>query len=67
MGKTRKRERSFDEDFGKRTDKHSVRSNKRKTTAKLKMLNNYVDYESEFDDDFELYDEIDIRHNKHTP
>ena len=64
MGKTRKRERSFDEDFGKRTDKHSVRSNKRKTTAKLKMLNNYVDYESEFDDDFELYDEIDIRHNE---
>ena len=65
MGKTFKQERAF-EDFGKRTDKHSVRSSKRKVSAKLKTLNSYVDYESEIEDDFELYDEIDIRHNENT-
>ena len=63
MGKTRKRERSFDDDFGKRTDKHAIRSMRRKEHKLIKTLNSYDDYEGEFEDNFELYDEIDIRHN----
>jgi hypothetical protein len=63
MGKTRKRERSFDEDFGKRTDKFATRSKRRKESKVMKTLNSYADYEGEFEDDFELYDDIDIRHN----
>ena len=62
MGKTFKREKSFD-DFGKRTGKPAPNQFRRES-AKLKTLNSYVDYEGEFEDDFELYDEIDIRHNE---
>lgn len=64
MGKTKRKERQYDDDeFGQRTGKKPVRT-KRRESAKWKTLNNYVEI---FDDDFELEDEIEIRHNKHTP
>jgi hypothetical protein len=46
--------------------------NRAKRGGKLRALNSTVDYDTEmyddyFDDEVELYDEIDIRHTKHTP
>lgn len=69
MGRTYRR--NSEEKF---TDqRRSERKPKRaKRGGNLKTLNSNVDYEDElyddyFDDEVELYDEIDIRHTKHTP
>ena len=67
MGKTYRR--NSEEKFSiQRPGKQPKRT---KRGGKLKMLNSNVDYEKEsyddyFDDEVELHDDIDIRHNKHT-
>ena len=64
MGKTYRR--NSEEKFSnQRPGKQPKRVKKR--SGKLKMLNSSVDYGDDyFDDEVELHDEIDIRHNKHT-
>lgn len=68
MGRTYRR--NSEERF---TDqRHSEKKPKRaKRGGNLKTLNSNVDYEDDsyddyFDDEVEMHDEIDIRHNKHT-
>ena len=68
MGRTYRRnseERFTDQ---RRSEKKPKRA---KRGGNLKTLNSNVDYEDDsyddyFDDEVEMHDEIDIRHNKHT-
>ena len=64
MGKTYRRTKSYDDEFlGKRTGK-PVQEQRRQKQANLRTLNKYVE---DFDDEFDIDDEIFIEHTKHTP
>ena len=72
MGKTYyKSSKKFDEtDFGGRSGKPAKHANNKKSGG-MRTLNSYVeeDYDindEDFDDDFELEDEISIQHNTNT-
>lgn len=72
MGRTyHKSSKSFDDtEFGNRSGKPAKHSNGKKTGG-MRTINNYVeeDYDindEDFDDEFELDDEISIQHNTNT-
>jgi hypothetical protein len=67
MGKTfLKNPKRFDDEIpGQRSGKNSKHSNGKKTGG-MKTLNSYVeeDYDDPFEDEFEIKDEIFIKHTK---
>ena len=62
MGKTKRRSDRYDDDEFFKAGK--PKKSKKQKQQFREMLNNYVE---DFDDEFELDDIIEIRHNKHTP
>jgi hypothetical protein len=70
MGKTYTQSKRFDDEFGGRSGKPAKHSNGKKTGG-MRTLNSYVeeDYDinaEDFDDEFELDDQISIQHNTNT-
>ncbi len=63
MGKTfHKQSRRYDDENSPgRSGKHAKHANNKKTGG-MRTLNNYVEEDYEFNDDFELDDEISIQH-----
>lgn len=63
MGKTfHKQSRRYDdENSSGRSGKHAKHTNNKKTGG-MRTLNNYVEEDYEFNDDFELDDEVSIQH-----
>lgn len=64
MGKTyHKQSRRYDDEVSSgRSGKHAKHTNNKKTGG-MRTLNNYVEEDYEFNDSFELDDEIHIQHN----
>jgi hypothetical protein len=70
MGKTYTQSKRFDDEFGGRSGKPAKHSSGKKTGG-MRTLNSYVeeDYDindEDFDDEFELDDQISIQHNTNT-
>ena len=70
MGKTYTQSKRFDDEFGGRSGKPAKHACGKKTGG-LRTLNSYVeeDYDindEDFDDEFELDDQISIQHNTNT-
>jgi hypothetical protein len=70
MGKTYTQSKRFDDEFGGRSGKPAKHSSGKKTGG-MRTLNSYVeeDYDiniDDFDDEFELDDQISIQHNTNT-
>ena len=70
MGKTYTQSKRFDDEFGGRSGKPAKHASGKKTGG-MRTLNSYVeeDYDinaDDFDDEFELDDEISIQHNTNT-
>lgn len=70
MGKTYNQPKKFDDESSGRSGKHARHANGRKTGG-MRTLNSYVeeDYDindEDFDDEFELDDQISIQHNTNT-
>lgn len=70
MGKTYTQSKRFDDEFGGRSGKPAKHASGKKTGG-MRTLNSYVeeDYDinaDNFDDEFELDDEISIQHNTNT-
>jgi hypothetical protein len=70
MGKTYTQSKRFDDEFGGRSGKSAKHASGKKTGG-MRTLNSYVeeDYDinaDDFDDEFELDDEISIQHNTNT-
>jgi hypothetical protein len=70
MGKTYTQSKRFDDEFGGRSGKPAKHASGKKTGG-MRTLNSYVeeDYDindEDFDDEFELDDQISIQHNTNT-
>jgi hypothetical protein len=70
MGKTYTQSKKFDDESSGRSGKHARHASGRKTGG-MRTLNSYVeeDYDinaEDFDDEFELDDQISIQHNTNT-
>ena len=66
MGKTYHQSRKYDDEgSSQRSGKHTKHANNRKNGG-MRTLNSYVEDDYEFNDDFELDDEISIQHNTNT-
>lgn len=70
MGKTYNQPKKFDDEFGGRSGKPAKHISGKKTGG-MRTLNSYVeeDYDinaEDFDDEFELDDQISIQHNTNT-